>query len=75
MLEESIKPSLTKYTDPNKYRYSGYGTGSDAFSQFSLSIGEWGTNVVIFGMYPSLSLHTDNRKKDILVLGESQQTD
>ena len=32
----------------------------------------WGQNVVIFGVDNSLSVHTDNKKKDILVLGESQ---
>ena len=31
---------------------------------------EWGKNVIIFGVDNSLSVHTDNRKKDILVLGK-----
>ena len=60
---------LTKNADADKYGRSGYGTGSDARSQFSLN-GEWGKNVVIFGVNNNLSLQTDNRKKNILVLVE-----
>ena len=61
---------LTKNPDPDKYGYSGYGVGLDSRSQFSLPSGEWGKNVVAFGVDNILSAHTDNRKKDILVLAE-----
>ena len=47
---------LTKNADYNKCRYSGHGIGFDARSQFSLPSGEWSKNVVIFGVYNSLSL-------------------
>ena len=36
----------------------------------SLPSGEWGKNVVIFCLDNSLSVHADNRKKDLLILGE-----
>ena len=32
--------------------------------------GEWGKNVIIFSEHNSLSAHTNNRKKDIVVLGK-----
>ena len=48
---------------------SSHGLEFDARSQFSLPIGELSKNV-IFGKNNSSSKHTDNRKKDILVLGE-----
>ena len=53
---------LTKIVDSDKYRYSGYGIEFDASSQFSLSISEWGKNVVIFVVEDSSSKPTDNKK-------------
>ena len=38
---------LTKNADPDKYGYNGYSNEFDARSQFLLSNGEWGKNVVI----------------------------
>ena len=35
-----------------------------------MSNGGWGRNVVIFGVDNTSSMHADNRKKDILVLGQ-----
>ena len=61
---------LSNNADPNKYGCSVYGIGFAAFSQFSLSNSEWGKIVVIFGVDHSTSVHANNRKKDILVLGE-----
>ena len=60
---------LTKNVDPDKYGYSGYGTGFDACLQFLWSCSEWGKHAVIFGVDNSSSAHVDNKKKDILVLG------
>ena len=45
----------------DKYRCCGYGIEFDAYPNFSIN-GEWGKNV-------SLSVHTYNRKNDILVIG------
>ena len=39
-------------------------------SQSSWSDGSWGKNVIIFGVEMSSTVHVDNKKKDVLVLGE-----
>ena len=61
--------TLTKKADIEKYKYSGYGTGFDRRSSFSFPSGGFGQNVLIFGADMSSSIHIDNKKKDILVLG------
>ena len=61
--------TLTKNVDIEKYKYSGYGIGFDRRSSFSFPSGSFGQNVLIFGAYMSASIHIDNKKKDILVLG------
>ena len=56
---------LTKYADPDKYSYSAYGIGFDCHLFFS------------FPSFSALSVHSDNKKKDTLVLdqGPTQVTD
>ena len=61
--------TLTKNVEIEKYKYSGYGTGFDRRSTFSFPGGEFGQNVLIFGVDMSSSIHIDNEKKDILILG------
>ena len=61
--------TLTKNADIEKYRYSGYSIGFDRRLSFSFPSGVVGQNVVIFGADMSSSIHIDNKKKDILVLG------
>ena len=61
--------TLTKNTDIDKYRYSGYGIGFDRRSSFSFPGGGFGQNVLIFGVDMGFSAHIDNKKEDILVLG------
>ena len=61
--------TLTKNADIEKYKYSGYGIGFDRRSSFSFTGGGFGQNVLIFGADMSTSIHIDNKKKDILVLG------
>ena len=61
--------TLTKNFDIDKYGYSGYGIGFDRKSSFSFPSGGFGQNVLIFGADMSFSAHIDNKKKDILVLG------
>ena len=61
--------TLTKNADIDKYGYSGYRIGFDRRSSFSFSGGGFGQNVLIFGADMSSSAHIDNKKKDILVLG------
>ena len=63
---------LTKNADVDKYQYLGYEIGFDRKSSFSFPNGEFGSNVVIFGADVSSSVHVDNKKKDILVLGKGK---
>ena len=57
---------MTKNADFVKYGYSGYGIGFDSFPFPGSGFGQ---NVLIFGVEVSFSAHIDNKKKDILVLG------
>ena len=61
---------MTKNADIDKYGYSGYGIGFDRKSSFSFPGGGFGQNVIIFGVDMSSSVHVDNKKKDILILGK-----
>ena len=61
--------ALTKNADIEKYGYSGYGIGFDRRGSFSFPGGEFGQNILIFGVDMSSSVDIDNKKKDILVLG------
>ena len=59
---------LTKNTDPDKYKYSGY--AFDLRSEFTLSDGSMGKNVITFGVDMSSSVHIDNKKKHIIIPGK-----
>ena len=61
--------TLTKNADIEKYKYSGYGIGFDRRSSFSFPNGGFCQNVLIFGADMISSIHIDNKKKHILVLG------
>ena len=61
--------SLAKNSDIDLYKYSGYGVGFDRKGQFSFGNG-FGRNVIIFGADMSSSVHVDNKKKYILILGQ-----
>ena len=61
--------TLRKNADFEKYKYSGYGIGCDRRSSFSFPGGGFVQNVLIFGADMSCSIHIDNKKNDILVLG------
>ena len=60
-----------KNTNLDKYLYSGYGIAFDSRSEFSLPDGSVGKNVIILGVDMSLSVHIDNKKRDILILGKA----
>ena len=63
---------LTKNADFDKYKYSGYGIGFYLQGSFSLSNGSgFGKNVIIFVADMSLSVHINNKTKDILILGKA----
>ena len=61
--------NLTKHVDLDQYKYSGYGIGFNRKGEFSFDYG-FGRNCVIFGVDMSFSVHVDNKKKDILILGK-----
>ena len=54
--------SITKNADVDKNKYSGYGTGFDRASIYSVGNG-FGRNVIIFGVDMSSSIHIDSKKK------------
>ena len=60
---------LTKNSDIDKNRYSGYGIGFDRETSFLFG-NEVGKNVIIFGVDMNSSSKINNRKKDILILGK-----
>ena len=64
-----VAVKLVKNAHIDKYKYSGYATGFDRHETFSVANG-FGKNVVFFGANMSSSVHVDNNKKDILILGE-----
>ena len=61
--------TLTKNADIEKNKYSAYKIGFDRRSSFSSPSGGFSQNVLIFGADMSSSIHIDNKKKYILVLG------
>ena len=64
--------TLSKNTDIDMYKYSGYGIGFDRRSIFSFPNSGFGQNVLVFVADMSSSAHIDNKKKDKLVLGKGQ---
>ena len=70
--------NLAKNADPDKYIYTGYSIQyyfiiailSDLHSEFSLPDISVGKNVIIFGIDIISSVHIDNKKKYILILGK-----
>ena len=61
--------SLTKHPDIDQYKYSGYGIGFDRKGEFTFG-NAFGRNCIIFGVDMSSSVHVDNKKKDIIILGK-----
>ena len=64
---------LTENSDLDKYEYFGYGIEYDVRGSFSLSDGSgFGKNVIKFGADMTYSVHVDNRKKQVLILGKGR---
>ena len=62
---------LTKNTNKDKYKYSGHGTRFDNHVTFSLTNGNrLCKNIIIFVADMSSSVHINNKKKYILILGK-----
>ena len=57
--------SLTKNTDIDKHKYSGYGIGFDRHGSFSFPGIGLGRNKIVFEVDTSSSVHIDNKKKYI----------
>ena len=60
---------LVKTADIDQYKLFGYGIGFDRDGTSS-GANKFGENVIIFGVDMSTSVHVDNKKQDILILGE-----
>ena len=60
---------ITKNTDVDIYKYSGYGIGFDGRGIFTHPTGSFANNAIILGVDMSSSVHIDNKGKDILILG------
>ena len=60
---------LTKNCDSDKQSYPEYGIRFHSHLRFSVPNFDWYKNVVISGVYNSSSVHIDNNKKNILVVG------
>ena len=58
-----------------KYEYVAYGIGFDRHGFFSHPSGGTGRNVMIFEVDMSSSTEIDNKKKDILILGNGPTQD
>ena len=61
---------LLKNADIDKYKYSGYDIGFDMKGTFPFPTGGFGKDIIIFGVDMGSSLHFDNKKKDIFILGK-----
>ena len=73
--EISKNDSISNYPtlenpDINKYKYSGYGIGSDKEGEFSFGTSGFGRNCIIFGADLSSSSHANSKKNNILLLGK-----
>ena len=61
---------ITKNANIDKYQCSVYGIEFDRKSTFSLPGGRFGQNIIILGADMSFSVHVDDKKKDILIIGK-----
>ena len=59
---------LTKNSDSEKYKYSGYKIGFDLNSFYLLPDNATKKNVIIFEADMNSSMHINNKRKDILIL-------
>ena len=60
---------LTKHADIDQYKYSGCGIGFGRKGKFSFG-NRFGRSCIIFRADTSSSVHVDNKKKYILILGK-----
>ena len=63
------KIKATKKADTDKYKYQGHGIGFDLTGTFTHLDGRIGKTVITFGVDMTNSKYTNNKTKDVLVLG------
>ena len=61
---------ITRNAHVTKYRYFRYDIGFDEKGSFLHLSGSFGNNLIILGVDMSSSVHIDNKKRDIFILGE-----
>ena len=61
---------LTKSSDLDKYKYTGYGIGFASRPEFLFADGSYAKNVIISGGDMSTSVHGNHKGKNILIIGE-----
>ena len=66
---------LTKKTDIDKYKYSGYGIRFDSSVKFLFPSVKFAQNVIIFGVDMSSFVHVDNKKKTFQFFVKALQKD
>ena len=64
---------LTRNADLDKHKYTDYGIGFDSHGEYSLPDGSVDKNAIIFKVDMSSSMHIDNKRKYILILGKGPQ--
>ena len=57
-------------TDTSKHKYEGYGICFDEGGMFSMSNIKNGRNVLIFGVHENLVIHSNNKAKNIFIMGD-----
>ena len=62
-----VKLAKNAYLD--KHVYNGYGIGFDSRRECLLPDDRVGRNVIIFGIDMSSSVHIDNKRKGVLIIG------
>ena len=65
----AVKITNTTNSDTDKWQYSGYSIGFDSKGEFTHPDASYGRNGIIFGADLSNSKHSNNKAKNILVLG------
>ena len=60
---------LTKNLDPDKYTCHGYSLGFNSCSESSLTDGSASKDIIFCGVDMRISVHIDNRNREILILG------
>ena len=57
-------------TDTSKHKYEGYGICFDEGGMFSMGNINNGRNVLIFGVHENSVIHSDNKAKNIFIMGD-----